>query len=77
MSGSEDHRSQNGWGEYKRLVVHELERLNNKLEEMDDHVQKIDRDVLALKIRASVWGAVAGFAVSLIPALFRLLLTTK
>ena len=66
------HRGQNGWSEYKLLIVHELQRLDEDVSGMKEDIQKLDRDVLALKIKASIWGAVAGFAVSMLPTLVRL-----
>jgi hypothetical protein len=63
----------NGWGEYRKLVVHELERLSNEIAGLRGDLQKVDRDVLSLKIKAGIWGGVAGtilgVVIRLIPAL--------
>lgn len=68
-----DRDKKNGWDEYRLLVVRELERLNEEIVGMRVDLQKLDRDVLSLKIKASIWGAVAGFAVTMIPTIVRLL----
>lgn len=70
-------REENGWGQYKLLVVHELKRLNDELTGIRADIQQIDRDLLTLKVKASIWGAVAGFAVSLVPVIVRILLVAR
>ena len=35
--------SENGWDEYKRLVVHELERCNQRLDRIDKRLHTLDR----------------------------------
>tara|TARA_R100000655_G_scaffold86641_1_gene126725 strand:- start:308 stop:544 length:237 start_codon:yes stop_codon:yes gene_type:complete len=41
----------NGWGEYKRLVVNELDRTNNRLDMMDKRLGHIDRSITELKTK--------------------------
>ncbi len=68
MAGESDVES---WPEYRRLVLAELVRLNTSMELLDAKFDKreiehhkdmatIQADVLALKIKAGMWGAVAG-----------------
>ncbi len=59
----------NGWNEYSKLVLHELERLNTcREEDLKAHkefmdcvkrsFEKIKIDLAVLKVKAGVWGAV-------------------
>ena len=59
--------SENGWNEYSKLVLHELERLNecrNKdlknFQEFRDCVKRsfeqIKVDIAVLKVKAGIWG---------------------
>ena len=41
----------NGWGEYKRLVVNELDRTNRRLDMMDKRLGHIDRSITELKTK--------------------------
>lgn len=41
----------NGWGEYKRLIVSELDRTNNRLDMMDKRLNHIDRSITELKTK--------------------------
>jgi hypothetical protein len=54
----------NGWSEYRRLVMNELERLNEVMEHLREDVQKVDDNVMSLKMKASMWGAAAGTIVA-------------
>ena len=44
----------NGWEEYKRLVVHELERCNNRLDLLDDRLRKIEQKLSILDTKIYV-----------------------
>lgn len=41
----------NGWAEYKRLVVNELDRANNRLDLLDKRLSNIDRSITELKTK--------------------------
>ena len=69
-----------GWLEYRRLVLNELERLDEaiknldtKLDErnkaQDTKVSAINLELLTLKIKASVYGALAGAIFSALVAI--------
>ena len=73
---------QNGWSEYRRLVLSELERLHKGQLELRNEIAQLRRDtatelakvrsdIAMLKIKSGVWGAAAG----LIPAIIAILLT--
>ncbi len=69
------------WGEYRRLILAELERisvdlktLNDKLDQFrQDEISKIKIDIAMLKVKASGWGALGGLTVALGFGLMRLL----
>ena len=76
----------NGWNEWSRFVLKELERLNDRYERLDDKLDskitmlseeltkkyhKSSNDITMLKVKAGVWGALAG----VIPALSALFYT--
>ena len=59
------------WSEYRRLVLAELDRLNKAIELLDEKLDKRererdakdaarDRDLLTLKIKAGIYGSLAG-----------------
>jgi|ETNvirenome_6_85_1030632.scaffolds.fasta_scaffold03906_9 hypothetical protein len=53
----------NGWGEYEKLVLNELERLNKWSESFAKHVDeeltKTKVEIATLKVKAAMWGALA------------------
>ncbi len=53
-----------GWEGYERLVMSKLEDLGADIHRVEDKVEALLIDVAMLKVKAGVWGAVAG----LIPA---------
>ena len=68
------------WQEYRRLVLAELERLDKAIQTLDakldkrdienaEKLAKINIDLLTLKIKASVYGALAGGIFSALVAL--------
>lgn len=52
--------NENGWPEYRRLVLAELKRLEDKISCLERKIDAARLDLSALKGRASVWGAVGG-----------------
>ena len=52
----------NGWDQYKKLVIHELERNNNRLEKLDQRLASIEHRLAVLHTKMYV----AAFAASLI-----------
>jgi hypothetical protein len=62
---------QNGWNEYAKFVIKELERLNENQESMtrahNDHRMETQRgmselktDIAMLKLKSGIWGFAAG-----------------
>lgn len=58
------------WRQYQYFVLEELKRCNLKLDEMDKVIQEMRDDVTTLKVKAGVWGAVAGFVAAIVIKLF-------
>ena len=52
------------WSEYRRLVLSELERLNEGIEVLKKEIAAARRDIAILQVKAGVWGFMAG----LVPA---------
>jgi cytidylate kinase len=56
------------WEKYQKLVLAELERLNEEFKSIDEKVDNLAIDLATLKTKSKMWGAVAGFVVSFITA---------
>lgn len=54
----------NGWGEWGKYVLKELERLNDCYEEQLKLTQAIRTEIAVLKVKSSVFGAIAGLVPS-------------
>jgi len=62
----------NGWTEWSKYVLKELERLNTCYDSLNEKMNKISNDIMMLKVKSGVWGAIAG----LIPVVIALILWT-
>ena len=51
---------QNGWNEWSKHVLHELERMNDCFERLRDDQQAVDKRLTILEIRAGLFGALGG-----------------
>lgn len=66
-----------GWGEYKLLVLDQLEKLTNRIASLESKVDVFRADDMAgvkveialLKQKAGLWGAIAGLVPSALAAL--------
>ena len=47
----------NGWAEYKRLVIHELESTNIRLDRLDKRLAKIEQRLTVLQTKAATYAA--------------------
>ena len=47
----------NGWQEYKRLVINELDRANNRLDIMDKRLGRMVKHITVLQTKATTWAA--------------------
>jgi len=50
----------NGWNEWSRHVLSELERLSENYEKMNEKLGTIKSEIAMLKVKAGVWGGIAG-----------------
>ena len=57
-------RDGNGWTEYKRLVINELERTNLRLDRMDKRLGRIERNITILQTKAATWAASIAIIIS-------------
>lgn len=51
----------NGWPEWSRFVLKELERFNECYEAQTKLIQAIQIEVAMLKVKSGIWGFAAGF----------------
>ena len=56
----------NGWNEWSRFVLKELERLNENMEKLDGKIDELSDKLLILKVKSGLIGGIAG----MIPSLF-------
>ena len=56
--------NQNGWSQYQKLVLFQLETLTDRVDDVEKRLAKMDRHLTVLrwqaKATAAVFGAVAG-----------------
>ena len=50
----------NGWGQYQKLVMDKLGEHDEKFTSIEDKLMRIQVDIATLKVKAGVWGGVAG-----------------
>ena len=55
----------NGWSEYSKLVLSELEKHGEKLERMSDQMIRHGEELAQLKVKAGMWGAISGTIVGI------------
>jgi hypothetical protein len=59
----------NGWGKYQIMVLEKLDDLEERGKCIEKKVGDLRVDVAQLKVKAGVWGAVAGFIGAAVPVL--------
>jgi len=65
------------WNVYSKMVLHELERLNVGVEKLEEGQKQIEKDIIKLQAKATVWGSVGGIVATLITSLVVHFLTSK
>ena len=50
----------NGWSQYQKLVMDKLGEHDEKFTSIEDKLMRIQVDIATLKVKAGVWGGVAG-----------------
>lgn len=53
-------QNSNGWSEWSRHVLAELERLDDNIKELTVAVNSLVTEVAMLKVKAGIWGAIGG-----------------
>jgi len=54
----------NGWIEYKQRIFFQLEQLAERMEKIEDKLDKLREDVLILKTKAWLFGILGGVIVT-------------
>ena len=50
----------NGWDQYQKLVMDKLSEHDEKFGSIDSKLTQIQVDIATLKVKAGVWGGIAG-----------------
>ena len=50
----------NGWSQYQKLVMDKLGAHDDKFGSIDSKLTQIQVDIATLKVKAGVWGGIAG-----------------
>ena len=58
----------NGWNEWSRHVLAELDRLNGCYEKMNDKLDRIDKRLTVIEVKAGFFGGIAGLITGLVVA---------
>lgn len=55
-----DNPGDDGWTEWGKHVLAELKRLGSESEGMQKQMVELSNDIAALRVKAGMWGAIAG-----------------
>jgi hypothetical protein len=66
MDNSMEEHDNNGWGEYKRRVLFQLEELTKKSDNIEHKLDELRIDMTMLKTKVWAYSIIGGFAISLI-----------
>jgi len=55
-----------GWDEWRRLIIHEIKRLNTNLENTNKMCITMQTDISKLKLVSAIWGAVGGITITIV-----------
>lgn len=61
------------WIQYQELVLNELERHSRSLDDIRNHILKLEVELATLKVRAGLWGALGATIPAMGIVLFELL----
>ena len=50
----------NGWDQYQKLVIDKLGEHDEKFTSIESKLMKIQVDLATLKVKAGIWGGIAG-----------------
>ena len=60
----------NGWSKYEKMVIDKLDDHGTKFNEIENKLTQIQVDIATLKVKAGIWGGIAG----LVPVVLGLVL---
>ncbi|MEQ9072722.1 MAG: hypothetical protein RLP09_02635 [Sandaracinaceae bacterium] len=60
-----DHTPDNGWDEWRRHVLIELQRAHEERKSIKSELQKTQIEIARLQVKSSIWGGLTGTIVSL------------
>ncbi len=60
----------NGWSQYEKMVIDKLDDHDDKFSGIENKLTQIQVDIATLKVKAGVWGGIAG----LVPVVLGLVL---
>lgn len=55
-----DERDENGWDQYQRLVLSELQRLSAGMDILTDQMAKVHAQIAVLRLKAGGWSLLGG-----------------
>ena len=61
---------ESGWSQYEKMVIEKLDNHDGKFGVIDSKLTQIQIDIATLKVKAGVWGGIAG----LVPVVLGLVL---
>lgn len=64
---------ENGWTEYRRLVMSELEQLKVMCTNLSTQLNLVDKRITIIETKAGVIGAICGAVCGLIPTFYEIL----
>ena len=50
----------NGWDQYQKLVIDKLSDHDEKFTSIEDKLIKLQVEIATLKVKAGIWGCIAG-----------------
>jgi len=50
----------NGWSKYEKMVIDKLDDHDSRFMGIDEKLTQIQVDIATLKVKAGVWGGIAG-----------------
>lgn len=77
IGGGDPGPSLEGWGEYRRLILAELQRLERRADETIITLSEIKVEIATLKTRAGMWGAMWGVVASAVVSIITALIIWK
>jgi hypothetical protein len=65
--------TEDGWNEYQKLVLHELQSHTRELEKIQTEIKNIHIELATLRVKSGMWGLLAGAIPVVIAMLLKVL----